>query len=55
MIDAIDKPSVIEDVEQQVAVLHPLVGLATDPHDVPAAARVEHEASVLQLHVVTHF
>jgi hypothetical protein len=52
LVDAVDKPVVVEDVEQDVAVFHAFVSLPADAYDVPAGTRVEHETGVLLLHVL---
>lgn len=52
MVDAVDEPVVLEDVEQQVAVLVAAVGLPADLDDAPAALVVDDEAGVLLLDVL---
>lgn len=54
MVDTIDKPSVVEYVEQQMAILHAFVGFTTDLDDVLTGFGVDDKPSVLLLNIVGH-
>lgn len=52
LVDAIDEPVVLEDVEEKIAFPVPEVGLSADLDDAPAALVVDDEAGVLLLDVL---
>lgn len=55
LVDAVDEPGVLEDVEEEVAVAALLVAPASDGDDALAALVVEDEAGVLLLDVACEF
>ena len=52
LIDAIDEPVVLKDIEEEIALLVLEVGLPSDLDDAPAALVVNDEAGVLLLDVL---